>query len=71
MTSIWQDVKFAVRSLARTPGFLLVAVLTIGLGVGANTAIFTAVNKILLAPLPYKDSAHLVRIFASTPMFKG
>jgi predicted permease len=60
-----QDVKFAVRSLRRTPSFAVTAILTLGLAIGANTTIFSFVNALLLAPLPYKDPGHLVRINAS------
>ena len=63
----WKDLHFGVRQLARSPGFTLLAVVTLGLGIGANTAMFSLVNSILLKPLPYADSAQLDRLFRATP----
>lgn len=60
MDSMMKDVRQAVRALARSPGFTLVALITIGLGIGANTAIFSVVRAVLLRPLPYEDPNELV-----------
>jgi putative ABC transport system permease protein len=60
--SFWQDVRYAGRTFVRAPGFVIVAVLTIAIGVGANAAIFTVVNATMLRPLPYPRSSELVLI---------
>lgn len=59
---LWQDVRYAARMLRSQPGFAVTAILTLGLGIGATTAIFSVVNSVLIKPLPYSDSDALVRI---------
>jgi putative ABC transport system permease protein len=62
---LWHDVRHAFRKLARSPGFTLVVVLVLGLGIGANTAIFSIVNAVLIRPLPFRDPDRLVMLFES------
>ena len=68
---LWRDVRFAVRALLRTPGFTAIALLTFALGIGANTAIFSLVNAVLLRPLPFPNAARVVRVFESLKDYPG
>ena len=63
LDNLWRDFRFTLRSLYKRPLFAVVAILTLALGIGANTAIFTVVNAVLLAPLPFGDSEGLVQIW--------
>ena len=67
MGNLPEDLRYAVRMLARRPGFTAVTVLTLALGIGANSTIFTFVNAILVQPLPYHDSERLVIVWATNP----
>jgi predicted permease len=67
MPTFWQDVRYALRLFARQPGFMAAAVLSLGIGIGANTALFSVTNALLLSPLPYSDPDRLAILWNRSP----
>src|SRR5689334_8431708 len=67
LEDLWQDLRFGARMLMKRPGFTLIAVITLALGIGANTAIFSVVNAVFWQRLPYKDPERLVIVWETIP----
>src|ERR1700733_3015304 len=65
--AVWRDLKFVTRSLAKTPGFTIIAILVIAVGIGVNTAVFSVVNTVLLKPLTFPHPQELVMLMNTSP----
>ncbi|HRB11531.1 MAG TPA: hypothetical protein PKU70_00855, partial [Vicinamibacteria bacterium] len=68
MDALSKDIRYGIRTLVRSPGFALATIFTLGLGIGANTAIFSLIRGVLLKPLPYANADRLVLVVQSAPL---
>src|SRR5947209_380757 len=67
METFWQDIRYGARMLLKSPGVSVVATIALALGIGANTAIFSVVNAVLLRPLPFPGSERLMSLWSTSP----
>src|ERR1700747_2968642 len=67
LTNLWQDARYVFRLFAKTPGFTLTALLSLALGIGATTAVFSVIHAVLISPFPYAGADRMVRLTAEDP----